>query len=86
MLTALLGLRIVDIRLHSIAKSYNVEAGLPQYFMGISGEPIPGYFHTVKLQVMGLASMQVAVAFTDSPGVGALLSHTHKISFERYRE
>jgi Aspartyl protease len=77
----------------SLAKALglDVEAGLQQHFRGISGEPIPSYFHTLQLQVMGLSPIQVAVAFTDSPGVVALLGQAdffqaHQIKFERYKE
>jgi hypothetical protein len=78
----------------SIAEALGIDltSGMEQEFFGISGHPIKSYFHLVKLQIFGSnESVELAVAFTDSPGVGALLGQAdffqhHKITFERYKE
>ena len=70
----------------------DMKAGLKHEFFGISGHTIDAYFHTVRLQLVGSSdSLELAVAFTDSPGVGALLGQAdffqhHQIKFERYKE
>lgn len=70
----------------------NLTSGLKHSFMGISGDKVEGYFHTVRLQVIGMnESIEIAVAFTESPGVGALLGQAdffenYQVKFERYKK
>jgi hypothetical protein len=68
------------------------QSGLKQQYFGISGHDVDTYFHKVKLQIVGAdESLNIAVGFTDSLGVGALLGQAdffqaYKITFERYKE
>src|SRR5205814_8360185 len=43
----------------------DLESGLKKDFCGISGDPVPGYFHPVHLQVVGMSHpVKLLVAFT----------------------
>jgi hypothetical protein len=70
----------------------DLKTGLRHEFFGVSGHTIESYFHTVQFQIVGSnEKLELAVAFTESPGVGALLGQSdffqhHKITFERYKE
>jgi len=72
--------------------SIDLKTGLKHQFFGISGHAIDAYFHEINLQVVGLNKpIKVAVAFTESPGISALLGQAdffqhHQIKFERYKE
>jgi hypothetical protein len=74
------------------ALGIDTEKGLKQEFFGISGDGIEAYFHTVRLQIVGAKdTIDLAVGFTHSPGVGALLGQAdffqhHRVKFERYKE
>ncbi len=74
------------------ALGLDLSSGLKQEFFGISGHGITAYFHLVKLQIVGsLDELELAVAFTESDGVGALLGQAdffqnYQIKFERYKE
>jgi hypothetical protein len=70
----------------------NLTSGMEHRFFGIEGKPVIAYFHKVRLQLVGMpGSLDIAVAFTNSEGVGALLGqadffHHYKVTFERYKE
>jgi hypothetical protein len=74
------------------ALGLDLKSGLRGEFFGVSGHTIEVFFHEVELQVVGASNfIKTAVAFSDSPGVGALLGQAdffqhHKITFERYKE
>jgi aspartyl protease len=74
------------------ALGINLRGGIKQDYFGVSGHKIEAYFHTVKFQIVGEAeSIELAVGFTASEGVSALLGQAdffqaYKISFERYKE
>lgn len=78
----------------SVAEALGIDltSGVKQEFFGISGEPTFGYFHNVGLQIIGESKpLAFTAAFTDSPGVFALLGQAdffqaYKITFERYKE
>jgi hypothetical protein len=78
----------------SAAKALGIDlkSGIKQEYLGVSGHKIEAYFHTVKLQIVGEAeATELAVGFTESEGVSALLGQAdffqaYKISFERYKE
>lgn len=77
----------------SAAKALGIKLkdGLKQEYFGISGHKIQAYFHKVKLQLVDSPdSLELAVGFTESDGVGALLGQAdffqaHKITFERHK-
>jgi len=70
----------------------DLRSGLKHEFVGISGHSVEAYLHEVELQILGMPnSLKVAAAFTESPGVGALLGQAdffqhYQIKFERYKE
>jgi hypothetical protein len=76
----------------SAAKALGIDlaSGIKQEYFGVSGHKIEAYFHTVKFQIVGAPDvMELAVGFTESEGVSALLGQAdifqaYKISFERY--
>jgi hypothetical protein len=74
------------------ALGIDLKTGLKSEFFGVSGHGIDVYFHEVDLQVVGSpTAIKLAVGFTESPGVGALLGQAdffqhHQIKFERYKE
>jgi|ERR1043166_876506 predicted aspartyl protease len=78
----------------SIAEALGLDltSGIKQEFFGISGHAVEAYFHLVKFQIVGSTDEhEIAIGFTDSDGVGALLGQSdffqrHQIKFERYKE
>jgi hypothetical protein len=74
------------------AMGIDLTSGLREDFFGISGEPVSGYFHNIRIQLIGANHfIEVAAAFTDSPGVFALLGQAdffqaYQVKFERYKE
>jgi hypothetical protein len=70
----------------------DLKAGIPKEFTGITGKTIEAYFHLIGFQIVGMNSpIEIGVAFTESPGVGALLGQTdffqhYKVTFERYNQ
>lgn len=70
----------------------DLKSGMEYRFFGIEGKPVLAYFHTVSLQLVGMPKgLDIAVAFTESDGVGALLGQAdffqyYKVTFERYKE
>jgi hypothetical protein len=71
--------------------SIDLKSGIKQEYFGVSGHKIEAYFHTVKLQIVGAPDVvELAVGFTESEGVGALLGQAdffqaYHIKFERSR-
>jgi len=78
----------------SAAKALGIDltSGIKQEYFGVSGHKIEAYFHTVKFQIVGTPyAMELAIGFTESEGVSALLGQAdffqaHQIKFERYKE
>jgi hypothetical protein len=74
------------------ALGINLKSGIKQEYFGVSGHKIEAYFHTVKFQIVGAPdAIELAVGFTESEGVSALLGQAdffqaHQIKFERYQE
>jgi hypothetical protein len=74
------------------ALDINLKSGIKQEYFGVSGHKIEAYFYTAKFQIVGAPDpMDLAIGFTESEGVSALLGQAdffqaHKISFERYKE
>jgi predicted aspartyl protease len=74
------------------ALGLDLTSGIKQEFFGISGHSVEAYFHLVKFQIIGSAvEQEIAIGFTDSDGVGALLGQSdffqrHQVKFERYKE
>ncbi len=68
------------------------ESGVCKNFYGISGEPVPGYFHEITLQIVGMnTQVRLLVAFTEAEGVSALLGQADffeafRITFERRKQ
>ena len=60
--------------------------------LSASVKKVRPYFHNVELQIVGSDNrLKLAVAFTESPGVAALLGQAdffqhHKITSEQYKE
>jgi len=77
----------------SVAKVLGIDykSGRQESFGGVSGHEISAFFHTVRLTVRGLSSVDLEVGFTESPGVrsGLLgqrgLFDQYQIRFERYK-
>jgi len=70
----------------------DLKSGIRKDFYGIAGDPVPGYFHPVHLQIVGMnTAVKLLVAFTLAEGVAALLGQadffqSFQIKFERYNE
>ena len=66
-----------------------IEKGKPLKFFGIEGSPINAYLHLIEFQIIGIdRSVIIPVAFTESPGVVAILGQlgffdNFRIKFEK---